>query len=51
MVEKELEELRERINKIVGIKDISLFDGEALRLSQELDLLIIESYRSKKNDK
>lgn len=46
-LEKTIEKIRDELNRLVGMKEISLYKGEILKLSQELDKLIYIYYSNK----
>lgn len=46
-IEKTMEKIREELNRLVGMKEITLHEGEILRLSKELDKLIYIYYSNK----
>ncbi|MGH4121639.1 MAG: aspartyl-phosphate phosphatase Spo0E family protein [Clostridium sp.] len=46
-IEKAMEKIREEINRLVLKKELVLYEGEILKLSQELDKLIYTYYYSK----
>lgn len=46
-IEKAMEKIREELNRLVGMKEIDLYEGEILSLSQELDKLIYIYYSNK----
>jgi len=46
-IEKAIEKIREELNRLVGMKEIALCEGEILSLSQELDKLICIYYSNK----
>ena len=46
-IEKAIEKVRQELNRLAGMKEISLYEGEILRLSQELDKLICLYYSNK----
>ncbi|QGU95668.1 Spo0E family sporulation regulatory protein-aspartic acid phosphatase [Clostridium bovifaecis] len=43
-----MENIRERLNRLIEDESISLCSGEALKLSQELDKLIYGYYKNQK---
>ena len=42
-IEKAIEKIREELNRLAQIKEISLYEGEILKLSQELDKLTVKN--------
>jgi hypothetical protein len=46
-IEKTIEKIREELNRLAGMKEVNLCEGEVLRLSRELDKLIYMHYSNK----